>query len=122
RHALVWFNLGAVPAGSTISSADLALFCGTTGSNGGCGTTSNAEQIDAHRVIGAGSAQAAWTNSATWNKYDSCSTCSWTTPGGDRDSGILDYNTTAGATSGPKDWNHQGIQQVVDEWVNQSGA
>lgn len=75
------FDFSALPAGATITAAELDLYYFNVLSNDAVGRT-----IQAYRLT-----QTAWTEAgATWNKYDG--TNNWSTAGGD-------YTVTNGASS-----------------------
>ncbi|MCM3923179.1 DNRLRE domain-containing protein [Frankia sp. AiPs1] len=65
------------------------------------------QQVEVHRMT------RPWTSSATWNTYDG--THSWTTAGGDYDSGVQSVTSVGGSSNlGPYYW---GLQQLVSDWA-----
>jgi RHS repeat-associated protein len=101
RRSLLKFDLSSIPAKQvTVTSAELSLYC--TGK-----TTSNVADYVVHRVT------RAWTNGATWNKYDG--TNNWTTPGGDYDAREYATVNTNCATLGEKNWYPT---DLVQEWAD----
>jgi uncharacterized repeat protein (TIGR01451 family) len=123
RRGAIKFDLSAVPAGSTITSATLTLHMSLT--------KSGAENIVLHRALmnwGAGTSNAALagrggegigiqatTGDVTWF-YTIFSTQKWTTPGGD-------FVATASASTsvsgvGSYQWTGAGLSADVQQWVN----
>ena len=81
HRSLVIFNLGSViPTDAVVTEAEMGMYLYSH-------STSTAKQVGVYR------ATQAWTDSATWNKYNSSS--SWTTAGGD-------YSSTYGAVTSGK--------------------
>lgn len=101
-RSLLRFNLGSLPAGATLSSANLIL----TVSNP-YGGNPNAEAMNVHRLT------QVWNEGGvTWNKYDGTTT--WATAGGDYDAAVH-ATSTANAGSGQAiTWN---VSSLVQDWI-----
>lgn len=124
RRGAIKFDLSAVPPGSIITSATLALHVSMT--------ISGAEAIDLHRVLkdwgegtsnaatggagrGEGDGVQATPNDVTW-LYTFFNTQRWNTPGGD-------FVATASSTTsvggvGSYQWTGAGLIADVQQWVN----
>jgi len=126
RRAVLKFDLSAVPAGSTITSASLSLHMSKT--------TSGAQTVVAHRLLkdwGEGASNAAQggsgpgegdgiqaaTNDATW-RFTFYNTLSWDTPGGDFAAAASASTSVAGL--GTYTWS--GLSADVQGWLNSPGT
>jgi hypothetical protein len=111
-RGLVQFDLSAIPAGSTISSATLKLYYHRWGTNDPVGRTLWAYRVTQSWTEGDGT-----TNSGvSWARYDG--TNSWATPGGD-------YTTNGGASStvpSSYGWMTWTVTDIVKAWVEDSEA
>lgn len=120
RRGLVKFDVGVIPAGSTITSATLTMHVSRT--------QVGPQLVSAHRVLqawGEGSSSAsgsesagaaATANDATWT-YRLSNTQAWDMPGGTvmspaSESVLVDQADTAYA------WSGSGVTADVAEWVN----
>ncbi|MDH3870730.1 MAG: DNRLRE domain-containing protein, partial [Gammaproteobacteria bacterium] len=107
-HSLLQFNLGKIPYGAKIHSAQLALYQNNNGAWGG--------PVGVRRITsgwGEGSGTGGIAAGVTWN--NSVTGIPWSTPGGD-------FGTTAFASTtipaGTKDWFSWDITGLVAGWVS----
>ena len=107
-HSLLQFDLGGIPYGATIHSAQLMLYQNTNSAGGG---SVGVHRITRNWVEGNGNGSTA--PGVTWN--ESNTGLPWTTPGGDF-TGEADAVTTIPA--GTKDWISWDITGLVSGWVN----
>lgn len=119
RRGAIKFDLSAVPAGSTITSATLTLRMSRT--------ISGAQNIALHRAlmnwgegtsnppISEGGGAPATTNDVTWF-YTFFSTQSWTTPGGDFVATSSASTSVSGLGSYP--WTGAGLTADLQQWRN----
>lgn len=124
RRALIAFDLSAIPAGSTIESAELTLYMSRA-------ELSGSEPVTVHRVLmdwGEGTSAAggeegggapSTTGDATWihTFYDSGT---WTTPGGDFVA-AESATQTVGAV-GFYTWTDPGLAGDVQAWMDNGGT
>ena len=111
-HSLLQFNLGSIPHGAAIHSAQLALYQNTTSTAGG--------SVDVYRITSdwvEGSGNGGTAPGVTWNERDTG--LAWTTPGGDF-AGEADASTTIPV--GTKDWINWDITGLVTGWVNDAAT
>ncbi|MGB5259732.1 MAG: DNRLRE domain-containing protein, partial [Gammaproteobacteria bacterium] len=107
-YSLLEFDLGSIPYGATIHSAQLALYQDTTSTAGG--------SVGVHRITSSwveGSGNGSNAPGVTWNDRDSG--VAWTTPGGDFDA-EADASTTIPV--GSRDWFTWDITGLVSGWVS----
>ncbi|MBA1445297.1 MAG: DNRLRE domain-containing protein [Chromatiales bacterium] len=107
RHALLRFNIGAIPAGAKVTSANLELHSNATS---WASTT-----IDVHRLNNdwvEGSATGGIGPGANWTERDSA--VAWSAAGGD-----YETNSAASAvTSGDVGWVAWDVTDLVKNWVS----
>jgi uncharacterized repeat protein (TIGR01451 family) len=128
RRGAIRFDLSAIPAGSTVTSATLALHMGRT-NNG-------AQNIELHRALrnwgegtsnaGAGGVGAndgdgtqATTNDVTW-LFTFFNTQSWTVAGGDFAAASSAATSVGGV--GNYQWSAAGMIADVQQWVNDASG
>jgi uncharacterized repeat protein (TIGR01451 family) len=100
-RALIRFDLSAIPAGATLTSATLEMYYFST-------RTTLTESLRAHRIT------RAWTEAGvTWRTTDGVN--NWTTAGGDYDAAVA---ATATVNSTVNAWKQWGLTALVQGWVN----
>ncbi len=120
RRGLIRFDVTGIPAGSTINSVTLTLYCSRT--------RTNAQSVRLHRLNASwgegtshapgeeGSGTAATTGDATWT-YRFYNTQFWTTPGGDF-AGTASATTTVNNQNQYYTWTSAGMVSDVQAWLN----
>lgn len=126
RRGLIRFDLSAIPAGATVTSAVLRLTCVQTP---GHGTSAAESTVDLRRLMAAwgegdkagNSGLAAGPGEATWNARLS-GTENWTSAGAVADAAAAASASTAiGGTEGASyTWSGAGVVADVQAWVNGS--
>jgi FtsP/CotA-like multicopper oxidase with cupredoxin domain len=121
RRALLRFDLSSIPAGSTINSVSLRLYCSRAKQN-------TSYSISLHRVLadwGEGTSHAsgeegqgatAMTNDATWT-HRLYPTTTWANPGGDHVSGAS-ASTGVGPNGQYFTWTAAGMVADVQSWLD----
>jgi hypothetical protein len=107
-YSLLQFNLGRIPHGAKVYSAQLALYQNTTSTAGG---SVGVQRITRDWDEGAGNGGTA--PGVTWNERDTG--LAWTAPGGDFAS--EDYASTT-IPVGTRDWFTWDITGLVSGWVS----
>jgi autotransporter-associated beta strand protein len=102
-RSVLRFDFSQLPAGATISSANLNLtVSGTFGGN------PNGESMNAYRLT------QAWTEGGvTWNRYDG--TTAWATAGGDYDGTVRATSTANAGVGQTVTWD---VTTLAQEWAN----
>jgi hypothetical protein len=123
RRALFKFDLSAIPAGSTVTSATLRLYMAQT--------TAGATNVTAHKLLASwgegtslpggngGEGTNATTNDATW-VHRFYNTTNWTTQGGQFVAGAS--ATTSVGGDGFYNWSSAQLISDVQQWVNMPAA
>ncbi|HET9233640.1 MAG TPA: DNRLRE domain-containing protein, partial [Candidatus Eisenbacteria bacterium] len=121
RRALMRFDLSAIPAGSTINSVSLRLYCSRAKQNTAYTTSLHRVLADwgegtSHATGEEGQGAPATTNDATWTHRLYPAT-TWTTPGGNYVAGAS-ASTGVGQNGQFFTWSAAGMIADVQAWVD----
>ena len=140
KRSLIEFNVSAIPAGSTITSATVTLFLAQVAGSGGGAGFGGTLTLSLHKLLqgwgegtsgsptsasvgGTGQGFTAVNGDSTWTDsfFNTNSTLAtpWTTPGGTFvAASSADNTTTASAINTPYTWSSDQLTADVQSWVN----